>query len=63
MEFTPFLQEMLGVTDDFNIVKVEKIKTSKKIIRIYLKYMSSTCYVNGQSHSIYDFAPECEWQH
>lgn len=54
---------MLGVTDDFGIVRVEKIKTSEKIIRIYLKYLPATCKVKGVNHSIYDFAPEREWQH
>jgi transposase len=63
MEFIPFLQEMLGITEDFGIVKIEKLETSEKIIRIYLKYLPSTCKVEGSNYSIYDLSPEREWQH
>lgn len=63
MEFLSFLQEMLGITEDFGIVQIEKIQTSDKIIRIYLKYLPSTCNIDGLSYSIYDLAPEREWQH
>lgn len=63
MEFIPFLQEMLGITEDFGIVKIEKIATSEKIIRIYLNYLPNVCKVAGRNLKVYDLAPEREWQH
>ncbi len=63
MEFIPFLQEMLGITEDFGIVKIEKITTSEKIIRIYLTYLPDVCKVEGCNLKVYDLAPEREWQH
>jgi transposase len=63
MEFIPFLQEMLGITEDFGIVQIEKIETSEKIIRIYLNYLPKRCNVDGGFFNIYDLAPEREWQH
>lgn len=63
MEFTDFLREMLEISTSFAIVKVEKVRTSEKIIRIYLRFVEMRCEVNGQSYDIYDYAPEREWQH
>lgn len=63
MDFIPFLQEMLGITEDFGIVNIEKIETSEKIIRIYLNYLPKQCLIEGRYLNIYDFAPEREWQH
>jgi transposase len=63
MEFIPFLQEMLGITEDFGIVNIEKVETSEKIIRIYLNYMPKRCNIAGEFFNIYDLAPEREWQH
>jgi len=63
MEFIPFLQEMLGITEDFGIVNIEKIETSEKIIRIYLNYLPRQCNIAGNFFKVYDLAPEREWQH
>jgi transposase len=63
MDFIPFLQEMLGITEDFGIVNIEKIETSEKIIRIYLNYLPKQCLIEGRFLNIYDLAPEREWQH
>lgn len=63
MEFSHFLREMLDISTNFEIIQVEKIKTSEKIIRIYLKYVETTCKVLGEYYDIYDYAPEREWQH
>jgi transposase len=63
MEFIPFLQEMLGITEDFGIVNIEKIETSEKIIRIYLNYLPKQCLIEGRYLNLYDLAPEREWQH
>lgn len=58
-----FLQEMLGITDEFAIVQVEKMTSPEKITRIYLKYQLTDCLVDGKQYPIYDYAPEREWQH
>lgn len=63
MEFDMFLQEMLGITDEFTIVEVEKMTSPEKITRIYLKYQETDCIVDGKRYPIYDYAPEREWQH
>jgi len=63
MEFDMFLQEMLGITDEFAIVQVEKMTSPEKITRIYLKYQLTDFLVNGKRYPIYDYAPETEWQH
>jgi len=63
MEFIPFLQEMLGITDDFGIVNIEKIESPQKIIRIYLNYVPKEYKKDGRSHKLYDLMPEREWQH
>jgi transposase len=63
MEFIPFLQDMLGITEEFGIVQIEKIETSEKIIRIYMNYMPKRCKVDGEFFNIYDLGPEREWQH
>ena len=63
MEFDMFLQEMLGITDEFAIVQVEKMTSPEKITRIYLKYQLTDCIVDGKRYPIYDYAPEREWQH
>ncbi len=58
MEFVDFLRDMLGVTEDFAITKIEKDETSK-VIRIHLHYLNT----HYKSHKLYDHAPEREWQH
>lgn len=63
MDFVPFLQEMLGITQEFGIVRIEKIERPEKIIRIYLDYISSEVLEGGRRYTIYDKAPEREWQH
>jgi transposase len=63
MESIEFIEQLLGITQEFKIVKIEKIKTSEKIIRIYLNYCENSCLVEGTRYPIYDLAPEREWQH
>ncbi len=63
MDFIPFLQDMLGITDDLGIVNIEKIETPDKIIRIYLNYLPKQYLKEGRLHKLYDLTPEREWQH
>jgi transposase len=63
MDFIPFLQEMLDITNDFGIVNMEKIETPDKIIRIYLNYLPKQYLKDGRLHKLYDLTPEREWQH
>jgi transposase len=63
MEFLYFLKEMLGITDDFGIVNIEKIERPEKIIRIYLNYLPRDYALANKRYSIYDFCEEREWQH
>ena len=63
MEFEEFLKEMLGLTDDFGFIRIEKIERPDKIIRIYLEYLPNTCFIEERHLLIYDLAPEREWQH
>ena len=58
MEFIDFLREMLGITEDFAITKIEKDE-SEKIIHIHLKYLLR----DYKGKKIYDYAPQREWQH
>jgi transposase len=63
MDFIEFLREMLGITEDFGIVSIEKIEKPEKIIRINLQYLHSKYIISGVGYTIYDLAPEREWQH
>lgn len=63
MEFLDFLKEMLGITDDFGIVNIEKIERPEKIIRIYLNYLPRDYTLDNKRYSIYDLCEEREWQH
>ncbi len=58
MDFADFLRDMLGITKDFAITKVNKDE-DEKIIRIHLHYLNR----NFKGYKIYDYAPEREWQH
>jgi transposase len=63
MESIKYLEQLLGIAQEFKIVKVEQVKTSEKIIRIYLRYDENYCLVAGRRYAVYDLAPEREWQH
>ena len=63
MDFLDFLKEMLGITDDFGIVNIEKIERPEKIIRIYLNYLPRDYTLNEKRYSIYDLCEQREWQH
>jgi len=63
MEFIDFLREMLGITKDYGIIKIEKIEHPEKIIRIYLSYTSSVYKSGTSTYRLYDLAQEREWQH
>jgi transposase len=54
---------MLGLTNDFGFLRIEKIERPEKIIRIYLAYLPTTCFIEERHLKIYDLAPEREWQH
>ena len=58
MEFIDFLREMLGITEDFAITRIDKDETNR-IIRIHLKSLLR----DYQGKKIYDLAPERQWQH
>ncbi|MFT4062927.1 MAG: hypothetical protein QM642_11295 [Edaphocola sp.] len=52
MEFVDFLREMLGITEDFAITKINKDE-SGKVIHIHLKYLlrdykGKKIYAHGQ---------------
>ena len=63
MEFLDFLKEMLGITNDFGIVNIEKIEHPEKVIRIYLNYLPRDYTLNNKRYAIYDLCEEREWQH
>jgi transposase len=63
MEFLDFLKEMLGITDDYGIVNMEKVERPEKIIRIYLNYLPKHYTLDKKQYSIYDLCEEREWQH
>ncbi|MCC6844924.1 MAG: hypothetical protein IT283_01280, partial [Bacteroidetes bacterium] len=52
MEFIDFLREMLVITEDFAITRIDKDETNR-IIRIHLKYLLR----DYQGKKIYDLAP------
>lgn len=62
MEFIDFLGEMLGITKDFAIVKIDKNELDK-IINIHIEYLPKTYSKNGKEYAIYDRTPIRKWQH
>lgn len=62
MEFIDFIQEMLGITKDFGITKIEKLE-EEKIITIHLTYLPKRYSESGKEYRLYDTLPEREWQH
>lgn len=62
MEFIYFLGEMLGITKDFAITKIEKNEL-EKTINIHIEYLPKTYSKNGKEYVIYDRTPVRKWQH
>ncbi|MBW7844021.1 MAG: ISL3 family transposase [Ignavibacterium sp.] len=62
MEFIDFLGEMLGITKDFAVTKIEKNEV-EKTINIYIEYIQKTYSKGGKEYSIYDRTPVRRWQH
>ncbi len=62
MDFVNFLQEMLGITQDYGITQIEKFE-SEKIIKIHLKYLLKRYKKEWKEYPFYDTTPEREWQH
>ena len=63
MDFTDFIKELLHITDDFRVSRIEQVSESQPFIRIYLEYQLSYCELGGHRYSLYDYAPERTWQH
>ena len=64
MEFSSFVKELLHISDDFSIVKIEHhTESDDSFIHIYLEHTSDYCEVDGIRYKIYDHAPERTWQH
>ena len=49
MEFIDFLGEMLGITKDFAVTKIEKNEL-EKTINIHIEYLPKTYSKNGKAH-------------
>ena len=62
VEVTSFILDLLWIGSNSIASKVEKYKQEKKII-IYLEYRYPRYQKDGEAYSIYDKAPEREWQH
>lgn len=62
MEFIDFLGEMLGITKDFAVTKIEKNEFDKTI-NIHIKYLPKTYSKSGKEYAIYDCTPVRKWQH
>ncbi len=63
MKFTDFLQEMLRISNDFYISKIENEEDEEKVITTYLKYSKTRYYKDGDDYSLYDKMQERKWQH
>ena len=63
MEFVDFIREMLGITHDFGITRLEKVEHPEKIIRIHLHYLHNRFTILGKHYKLYDTSQEREWQH
>lgn len=62
MEFSEFIKSLLGISDDFDLDKIETDE-SLKVINIHLKYHPKRYKVDDFEYPIYDFTPERKWQH
>lgn len=62
MEFIDFLGEMLGITKDFAVTKIEKNEL-EKTINIHIEYLPKAYLKDGKEYSIYDRTPVRKWQH
>ena len=62
MDFADFLREMLGITQDFGITKIEKFE-EEKVIKIHLIYLHKSYKKADKKYTLYDHLPEREWQH
>jgi transposase len=62
MEFIDFLGEMLGITKDFAVTKIEK-NEFEKTINIHIEYLPKTYSKSGKEYAIYDRTPIRKWQH
>jgi transposase len=62
MEFIDLLGEMLDISKDFAITKIEKDEANK-IIRIHLMYRLEYYREKNNRYRLYDQTPEREWQH
>jgi len=57
MDFADFLREILGITQDFGINKIEKFE-EEKVIKIHLIYLPK-CYKKAdKKYTLYDHLPE-----
>jgi len=63
MDFIDFLKEMIGITDDFGIISIDKYEYPEKVIKIHLKYIPNRYKKDGIDYRLYDTTPEREWQH
>ena len=63
MEFTEFIKELLHISKDFDVTRIERDSESQPFIRIHLQYTLNYCEVGGIRYSLYDYAPERIWQH
>lgn len=62
MEFINFLGEMLDITKDFAVTKIEKSEF-KNTINIDIEYLPNSYSKNGKEYAIYDRTPVQRWQH
>jgi transposase len=62
MEFTEFIRDLLGISSDFDVVKIEKEEENKRIF-IHLKYLPTRYQKDNNFYTFYDKAPERTWQH
>ena len=60
MEFIDFLGEMLGITKDFAVTKIEKNEL-EKTINIHIEYLPKTYSKNGKEYAVYDRTPVRKW--
>lgn len=60
--FEDFMKEMLGLSDDYSVVSIEKDDIAETIF-INIRYNKVFYLESGEYLKLYDLAPERTWQH
>jgi transposase len=63
MDFSAFVNDLLHLSEGFEITRIERNSESEPFIRIYLEYQLSYCETGGIRYHLYDYAPVRTWQH